>query len=572
MRARPDEIRYYFAREKKPLAAVTLSGIAYNVGLAAGPLFEGLLAQCLYEILRGRQTVGSMAALAAAYVAVTVFVQGMRCWKRFYVRRFANDVSRTMKGVLYRGLLCRGRRQLAEEGVGGLMTRAVADVDACAEGMRKFTTEVFDTGVVMVVYAATLLRCDWRLTGLCCLFPPAAFFLAGRMKRPVTRSAAAYKESAGKLNGATLDRVSGALTYRVFGLEAGRDAAYDQALADYEKKAVAAGLWENTMQPLYQALSMLGVVPIIVLGGRNVLGEGWAQWDIAAFTMYLACFARLAAKAAKTAKLFNAVQKARVSWGRIKPLLSQAQTPAELPPAPPAQLTLTHLSFAYPGGEEILRDVSFSARPGEIVGITGAVACGKSTLGQVFLGEFPYRGSIRFGGRELRDLEIPAVVGYLGHQPELLSDSIRENILLGDTGSCRPWLEAVCMQAEVDAMEQGEKTVVGSGGIRLSGGQQARLALARTLCHRRPVLVLDDPFSAVDQATEAAILHSLRTAARDSVVLLLTHRLDQFETLDQVAWMEDGRLDIGTHRELMERRTAYRALYLGQKGGGGHGA
>lgn len=107
------------------------------------------------------------------------------------------------------------------------------------------------------------------------------------------------------------------------------------------------------------------------------------------------------------------------------------------------------------------------------MGITGAVACGKSTLGQVFLGEFPYRGSIRFGGRELRDLEIPAVVGYLGHQPELLCDSIRENILLGDTGSCRPWLEAVCMQAEVDAMEQGEKTVVGSGGIRLSGGQQA---------------------------------------------------------------------------------------------------
>lgn len=77
--------------------------------------------------------------------------------------------------------------------------------------------------------------------------------------------------------------------------------------------------------------------------------------------MYLACFARLAAKAAKTAKLFNAVQKARVSWGRIKPLLSQAQTPAELPPVPPAQLTLTHLSFAYPGGEEILRDVSCPA-------------------------------------------------------------------------------------------------------------------------------------------------------------------------------------------------------------------
>lgn len=146
------------------------------------------------------------------------------------------------------------------------------------------------------------------------------------------------------------------------------------------------------MQPLYQALSMLGVVPIIVLGGRNVLGEGWAQWDIAAFTMYLACFARLAAKAAKTAKLFNAVQKARVSWGRIKPLLSQAQTPAELPPVPPAQLTLTHLSFAYPGGEEILRDVSFSARPGEIVGITGRCGLRKVHAGAGVFGRVPLPG------------------------------------------------------------------------------------------------------------------------------------------------------------------------------------
>ena len=207
---RPDRVRFYFRREWKPLALVTVTGLLYNVGLGAGPLFEGKLAQCLLEVLRGQRDWPAMARLAALYVAVTAFVQAARYAKRFYVRRFANNVNRRMKAVLYAGLLRRQRPELMEESTGSLLTRAISDVDACVEGMRKFTTEVFDTGVVMVVYVGMLLAYDWRLTLLACLFPPAAFFLAERMKKPVSRCAAAWKESAGWLNEATLDRVSGA--------------------------------------------------------------------------------------------------------------------------------------------------------------------------------------------------------------------------------------------------------------------------------------------------------------------------------------------------------------------------
>ena len=179
---RPDRVRFYFRREWKPLALVTVTGLLYNVGLGAGPLFEGKLAQCLLEVLRGQRDWPAMARLAALYVAVTAFVQAARYAKRFYVRRFANNVNRRMKAVLYAGLLRRQRPELMEESTGSLLTRAISDVDACVEGMRKFTTEVFDTGVVMVVYVGMLLAYDWRLTLLACLFPPAAFFLAERMK------------------------------------------------------------------------------------------------------------------------------------------------------------------------------------------------------------------------------------------------------------------------------------------------------------------------------------------------------------------------------------------------------
>ena len=570
----PDRLLTYFKAETWPLAVVTVTGLVYNIGLAFGPVLEGKLAQCLLDIMGGTARWPAMVYLAAVYVGVTVLVQAARYFKRFYVRRFAIIVNRSMKRVLYGNLLHTSREELERAGTGNLMTRAISDVDACVEGMRKFTTEVFDTGVALAAYLVLLLVYDWRLALLTGLFPPVAFFLAERMKKPVSRCAAVYKESAGRLNGATLERISGAVTYRVFGLEENRDRAYEDCLADYERKAAAANLWENTLPPLYQVVSMLGAVLILWLGGKNVAGTGWANWDIAAFTAFLTCFTKLSVKTSKAAKLFNSVQKAQVSWKRIKPLLKDVEEAPELPPAPAADLEVSGLGFAYPGGSEVLKHISFTARPGQIIGVTGPVACGKSTLGKAFLCELPYTGSIRFGGRELRDMteaERASVVGYLGHQPELLSATVKENVLLGTDGPASPWLAASCLTEEVAAMPQGEDTAVGSGGVRLSGGQQARLALARTLRHKRPLLILDDPFSAVDMTTEGEIMEHLRALAGDSIILLLSHRLDRFPELDGVLWMEQGTVLAGSHQELMETCPAYTSLYNAQKGGAGRG-
>ena len=570
----PDRLLTYFKAETWPLAVVTVTGLVYNIGLAFGPVLEGKLAQCLLDIMGGTARWPAMAYLAAVYVGVTVLVQAARYFKRFYVRRFANNVNRSMKRVLYGNLLHTSREELERAGTGNLMPRAISDVDACVEGMRKFTTEVFDTGVALAAYFVLLLVYDWRLALLTGLFPPVAFFLAERMKKPVSRCAAVYKESAGRLNGATLERISGAVTYRVFGLEENRDRAYEDCLADYERKAAAANLWENTLPPLYQVVSMLGAVLILWLGGKNVAGTGWASWDIAAFTAFLTCFTKLSVKTSKAAKLFNSVQKAQVSWKRIKPLLKDVEEAPELPPAPAADLEVSGLGFAYPGGSEVLKHISFTARPGQIIGVTGPVACGKSTLGKAFLCELPYTGSIRFGGRELRDMteaERASVVGYLGHQPELLSATVKENVLLGTDGPASPWLAASCLTEEVAAMPQGEDTAVGSGGVRLSGGQQARLALARTLRHKRPLLILDDPFSAVDMTTEGEIMEHLRALAGDSIILLLSHRLNRFPELDGVLWMEQGTVLAGSHQELMETCPAYTSLYNAQKGGAGRG-
>ena len=568
----PDRIGSYFRAEWLPLTFVTLAGLVYNIGLLATPWFEGRLAQCLADLLSGNETSGKMTVLVFFYIAATLAVQAARFIKRFYVRRFANNINRRMKGILYANLVRQSRATLEQQGAGELLTKAISDVDDCVEGMRKFTTEIFDTGVALVGYVVMLLVYDWRLALLSLLFTPVSYGCAARMKKPVQRAGAAYKKSAGALSAATLDRAENAVTYRVYGCESAREKLYENVLTAYEKAAVRNNVWQSALPPLYLAASEAGVLFILWFGAKNVLGIGWSAWNIAAFTTFLSCFTKLVVKSSKVAKLFNAVQKAEVSWKRIKPLMHSPERLDALEIPQPADVTLRGLSFAY-GEKLVFAGLTLTAHPGDIIGVTGPVACGKSTFGRVFLCEAPYGGSAQFGGREFSALaprRISATVGYLGHDPELSADTIQRNVLCGSATDAMPYLSAAALKEEVLAMEQGMDTVIGVGGTRLSGGQAQRLALARTLAHPRPVMVLDDPFSALDRRTEDTVFANLQEYAKDKVVFLISHRLYHFPQMQKIIFLDNGKTTVGTHAELMADESAYRQLYESQTGGKPH--
>ena len=546
----PNRVLSYFKAEWRALLIVTVSGLIYNIGLLTGPWFEGTMTGYLVEVLNGTGQFSGMLMLVIRFAVVTAVVQISRYVKRFYVRRFANNVNRRMKETLYGSLVKKSRASLREEGEGNIMTKAILDVDDCVEGMRKFTTEIFDTGVALTAYLCMLLWYDWRLTILCMLFPPISYVAAEKMKKVIQKAGAAYKEQSGRLSTATLDRAENAMTYRVFGLEKKRQAVYEENLTSYEKAAVKANIWNAAMPPIYRIISMAGVF---------------------SFTTFLVCFVKLSVKSSSAAKLFNAVHKAQVSWNRIKPLLPQEEEnetdEVKVKKTPVEALKVKHLSFTYPDGKKILDDISFSAKKGQIIGITGAVACGKSTLGKAFLCEYPYEGHITVDGAELQNMEQSVrtgIVGYLGHDPELFNDSVENNVLLGDSKNSDTYLNAACMKQEVAEMTDGKNTLIGSGGAYLSGGQAKRLAFARTLCHDKPILILDDPFSALDKNTEKQAFVNLQALAKDSIVLLISHRLYLFPEMDGVIWMENGKVVTGTHEELLKIVPEYESLYTSQ--------
>ena len=147
---RPDRVLSYFTMQKGIIVTITISGLIYNIGLMAGPWFEGQLIQCLLFIQTGQSHFDHMLRLCAGYFSTILIIQSSRFIKRLYVRRFANNINRNMKQIYYNNLIHIDTQSLKNTSIGTTMTKALSDVDTCSEGIRKFTTEIFDTGVSMV--------------------------------------------------------------------------------------------------------------------------------------------------------------------------------------------------------------------------------------------------------------------------------------------------------------------------------------------------------------------------------------------------------------------------------------
>ena len=546
----------YILKEKKYLFLITITGLIYNVGLLAGPYFEGQLAGCLVDISKNLKTANSMIQLSVIYICVILFVQFARFLKRYFVREFGNDINRNLKMDVYKHFVYDTSNN---ENAGSIMTKAISDADACSEGIRKFTTEIFDTGIALISYIMMLVLYDAKLTCFVIIFPVISYLIANKLGPVVAKNASNAKKSAERLNASTLDRLHLAITYRIYGEESNMHEVYEKDLQDYEDKTVRSNILETALKPLYEIISMTGIVFIIYFGSKRVMNN---LWDVAIFTTYISCFTKMAVKSSKAAKLFNAVQKAKVSWDRIYPIIENDHEVKNRKPIDVNTIEVSNLSYAY-DDRIIFSNVSFQAKKGDIIGITGEIASGKSTLGKVFLENSHYQGKILVNKKQLKDIEKDyAVTSYMGHNLELFDDTIENNIKFGKEGNILPVLDIASMKEEVETFPDGIYTRLGEGGIKLSGGQQSRIALARTLYHARGIIVLDDPFSACDKNTEKEIYENIRREYKESIIFLISHRLSLFEQMDQILFIDNQSVEAGTHQELLKNNEKYKHLYF----------
>lgn len=273
--------------------------------------------------------------------------------------------------------------------------------------------------------------------------------------------------------------------------------------------------------------------------------------------------------------LIDMTSQGKASLSRIGQLLDAPVDMVDRPdvqPLPPVRgdIELRHLTFRYPDGEfDALRDVSFSVRAGENVGIIGKTGCGKTTLVDLLLRTYNVPdGTVFIDGHDINTVpirDVRAAAAYLPQDDFLFSDTIGSNIAFADDEAAPERIRAAARMAGVDgdisAFPAGYDTVLGERGVTVSGGQKQRIGIARALLRDAQILILDDPVSAVDTKTERRILTQLRQTRMGRTTIVIAHRISTVEHMDKIVFLEDGAVaGVGTHEELCARCPGYRHM------------
>ena len=554
----PHKIISYWIHQPFIVSMIVIFGLAFNILMPWGAVSLGKLMDTI--LISSGPTPIIQAVIY--YLEVILFIQVLRFIKRFYIRRFANRTLASMRSHVFNSVLSQPFSSFLTTDPGNFLSRIIGDVDACVEGMRKFTTELFDTGVLMTAYVVTMISFDLTIGLVSILFIPVAMLIAEKLKKVIVKASSSYRQQNAVVTSLTIEASENALLYRISGVDPVIEKAYDDALLDLQKKAINANVLENSMQPLYNAISMTGVIFVFLLGGNKVI-QG--EWTIGSFTAFYVIFTAMSLKSSKAAKLFNSVQKSSVSWARIKPYMKPYHELFDSKAAHEKELSLEikDLSFSY-GDALILKDINLKLKSGQICGITGPIASGKSTLLSVLTGLLPYQGSILINGKELREMdpeERSSWIAYLPQRAQLFGESLVDNITWESGGDIDEVLELTQLKDEVKAMTLQKETSAGNLGFRLSGGQKARVALSRALFAQRRLLLLDDPFASVDIATEQKIIKALKETYPETIILLVSHRVAMFSQFDQVLFLEaKGKAISGSFDELIEKSELYRNI------------
>lgn len=575
----PNKITSIIKKEWLTLFFVAVFGVLYNIGMLANPLFEGKLV----DLIESKKFVDDFFIV---YKIVLIFIvsifltQLVRALKRYYVRKFAFDVSTSMRLMVYNNILNQSEKDLASQKIGTLISRNTSDIDKAVEGMRKFLTEIFDTALLFFIYIVYLLCFDPIMT-LFSLIPVACGVFVAFLFRKLNYRMSSYSRSANsKLNSKTFDLIGNALTYRIYGRDEENLKEYDNYLKEYEKYNKYSQFVSDTMMPISNMIALIGLIPLMYFGSKNVInstsltisfvGFGETKWTIGMLTTYLSTFVLLSNKTGHTAKLFFSVESGLASWKRIKPYVSNYQ---EYKVGTKIESNDTALVFKdysiILDSKLLINKLNISMNKGEIIGITGPIASGKSVFLKSLIQQISYTGNVYLYNKELSlypNEDISRNITYMGHRSELFTDTIKVNISFNDTKDVSSYLKMVSFDKDLESMSEKEKSIVGNEGVRLSGGQQQRISLARSLYHKKNILLLDDPFASVDQKTELEIISRLNNMKKDCLIILVSHRLNAFKYLDNIIVLHgDGNYDIGKHEELLKSSDVYKNLWNIQK-------
>ena len=518
-----------------PVAALLGYGFARFASSAFGELRDALFA---------RVTQGSIRR-----IATQLFDHLMSLSLRFHMQRQTGGLSRDIE---------RGTK-----GIGFLLNFMMFNI----------LPTLLEISMVAIIL---FRRYDWpfAVVTLATIGAYIAFTLVVTEKRMVYRRTMNTLDSAA--NSKAIDAMLNYETVKYFGNERYEVKRYDDNLAAWVNSSVKNQVSLNFLNVGQGVIITVGVTILLWLSAARVVGQTMTVGDVVLVSAYLT---QLYAPLNFLGFVYREIKHALADMERMFSLMREGQEVADKPDAlelDTAQATIQfdNVDFSYVSNRQILHGVSFSIPAGQTVAVVGSSGAGKSTLSRLLFRFYDVtQGAIRINGIDVRDMTQESLRRHIGIVPQdtvLFNDSILYNIAYGNPSASHEQIVAAAKAARIHdfvaSLPDGYETQVGERGLKLSGGEKQRVAIARTILKNPPILVLDEATSALDTRTERAIQEELEQIARDRSTLIIAHRLSTIVNADQIIVLEQGRIvERGTHAELIGQGARYAQMWAMQQ-------
>ncbi|MEI7694083.1 MAG: ABC transporter ATP-binding protein [Chlorobium sp.] len=569
--------------------------VVYTTGIslvAAGSIFAAQIPRILGRVTDSLRsgTLGTTEITGFVQLIVMIgLVRVSAAWcGRILVHRKGRQLTYRLRKELFEKWGTLSPSYYHRHSVGDMISHALSDVEVVRELVSQGINQGA-SGFAMLIGATWLMavHVDWRLTlaglGPLLFIPLLVKWLGPRIRLQSQRS----QEALGAMAQTTEEVIGGIRAVKAFGTE-------HVVISRFEKRVDA--IVEEKMRLVRLSALFGALVPLMVnLGFIFVLGYGGflvtikiiSLGDFVAFTLYVAM---LRQPLEQMGNVLNVVQRSVASLNRIDALLHvvpevvDRKGPLFDRPLQGA-LEVKGLTFTYSGSDrEVLNDISFSVKPGQTLGIIGAMGSGKSTLADLLLRLYdPPEGTVFIDGEDILHYPLARLregIAYVPQDGFLFSSTVLENIGFSDEYPDRELAERcagiTAVHNNIIGFPEKYDTEIGERGVRLSGGQKQRIAIARMIYKNAPFQIMDDSLSAVDTTTERLILHNLRELARShsgsdegllKVTIIISHRLSAVQHADEIVVLEEGRVvERGNHASLISLNGIYAEQWLMQAG------